>query len=106
MIGVSKPFPRSIPRHRWIDLVSPGFDAAVEIDGIVEAGIPQEVDDHLAASAMMANHHQRMIGRKFVDPLLDLGHRNVQRAFQPADRQLAGLPDIENAMRATRGSQF
>ena len=39
----------SIARHRLVDLIGPGFDAAVEIDGIVEAGISQKVDDHLAA---------------------------------------------------------
>jgi hypothetical protein len=42
----------SIAPHRSVDLASPGFDTAVEVDGIVKAGVSEKVDDHLTASAV------------------------------------------------------
>jgi hypothetical protein len=41
-----------------VDLASPGIDAAVEVDCVVKAGVSEKVDDHLTASAMMANDYQ------------------------------------------------
>jgi hypothetical protein len=41
-----------------VDLASPSIDAAVEVDCVVKAGVSEKVDDHLTASAMMANDYQ------------------------------------------------
>jgi hypothetical protein len=41
-----------------VDLASPGIDAAAEVDCVVKAGVSEKVDDHLTASAMMANDYQ------------------------------------------------
>jgi len=60
-------------------------DAAVEVDGIAEAGVSEKVDDHLTASAVMAKDHQGIVGRQVVDARWDLRHRNMQGAFQLAD---------------------
>ena len=62
------PFGRtlSIAPHRLVDLASPSIDAAVEVDCVVKAGGSKKVDDHLTASAMMANDHQQLIRRKVV----------------------------------------
>jgi len=68
-----------------VDLAGPGFDAAVEVDGIVKAGVSEKVDDPLTTSAVMAKDHQGMISRQVVDARWDLRHRNVQGAFQLAD---------------------
>jgi hypothetical protein len=38
-----------------VDLASPSIDAAVEVDCVVETGVSEKVDDHLTASAVMAN---------------------------------------------------
>ena len=48
----------SVAPHQSVDLASPGFDAAVEVDGVVKAGVSKKVDDHPTASAMMANDYQ------------------------------------------------
>ena len=47
----------SIAPYRLVDLVGPGFDAALEVDGIVKAGVSEKVDDQLTASAVMAKDH-------------------------------------------------
>ena len=44
--------------HRFVDLASPGIDAAVEVDCVVKAGVSEKVDDHLTTSAMVANDYQ------------------------------------------------
>src|ERR1700736_4237278 len=72
---------RSITSHRSVDLAGPGFDAAVEIDGVVKAGAAQKVDHPLTAGAMMTNNHQGLMRRKIVDARGDVGHRNMQGAF-------------------------
>jgi hypothetical protein len=92
----------SIAPHRSVDLAGPGFDAAVEVEGIVKAGVSEKVDDHLTASAVMAKDHQGMIGRQVVDTRWDLRHRNMQGAFQLADVKLSRLSDIENHMLPSR----
>jgi hypothetical protein len=48
----------SIAPHRLVDLASAGIDAAAEVDCVVKAGVSEKVDDHLTASAMMANDYQ------------------------------------------------
>ena len=57
------PFGRtvSIAPHRLVDLASPSIDAAVEVACVVKAGASEKVDDHLTASAMMADDHQQLI---------------------------------------------
>ena len=55
-----------------LGVTGPGFDAAVEVDGIVKAGVSEKVDDHLTASAVMADDHQRSIGWQVIDARWDL----------------------------------
>ena len=86
----------SITPHRSVDLAGPGFDAAVEVDGIVKTGISEKVDDHLTPSAVMANNHQGLIRRQVIDARRDLRHRNMQGAFELADIKLSRLSHIEN----------
>jgi hypothetical protein len=81
-----------------VDLASPSIDAAVEVDCVVKAGGSKKVDDHLTASAMMANDHQQLIRRKVVGTSRNLRHRNMQSAFQSANIKLSRFPNIENRM--------
>jgi hypothetical protein len=81
-----------------VDLASPGINAAVQVDCVVKAGVPEKVYDHLTASAMMANDHQQLICREVVGARRDLRHRNMQGAFQSANIKLSRFPDIENRM--------
>jgi hypothetical protein len=81
-----------------VDLASPGIDAAVEVDCVVKAGVSEKVDDHLTASAMMANDHQWLIRREVVGAPWNLRHWNMQSAFQSANIKLSPFPDIENRM--------
>src|SRR5271165_6082644 len=71
----------SIASHRLVDLAGPGFDAAVEVDRIVKAGVSKKIDDHLTASTVMANDHQRLIRRQVIVSRWDLRHRNMKCAF-------------------------
>jgi hypothetical protein len=88
----------SIAPHRLVDLASPSIDAAVEVDCVVKAGVSEKVDDHLTASAMMANDYQWLIRREVVGARWNLRHRNMQSAFQSANIKLSRFPDIENRM--------
>jgi hypothetical protein len=81
-----------------VDVASPSIDAAVEVDGIVKAGASKKVDDHLTASAMMADDHQELVRRKLFSASRNLRHRNMQSAVQPTNIKLSRLPDIENSM--------
>jgi hypothetical protein len=81
-----------------VDLACPRFDAAVEVDGVVKAGVSEKVDDHLTASAMMANDYQWLIRWEVVGARWNLRHRNMQSAFQSANIKLSRFPDIENRM--------
>jgi hypothetical protein len=67
----------SIAPHRLVDLACPRFDAAVEVDGVVKAGVSEKVDDHLTASAMMANDYQWLIRWQDIGARWDLRHRNM-----------------------------
>jgi hypothetical protein len=71
----------SIAPHRLVDLACPRFDAAVEVDGVVKAGVSEKVDDHLTASAMMANDYQWLIRWQDIGARWDLRHRNMQGAL-------------------------
>jgi hypothetical protein len=82
-----------------VDLASPSINAAVEVDCVVKAGASKKVDDHLTASAMMADDHQQLIRREVVGAGRNLRHRNMQSAFQSANIKLSRFPDIENSMR-------
>jgi hypothetical protein len=64
-----------------VDLACPRFDAAVEVDGVVKAGVSEKVDDHLTASAMMANDYQWLIRWQDIGARWDLRHRNMQGAL-------------------------
>ena len=88
----------SIAPHRLVDLASPGIDAAVEVDCVVKAGVSEKVDDHLTASAMMANDDQWLIRRQVIGARWNLRHRDMQSAFQSANIKLSRFPDIENRM--------
>jgi len=79
-----------------VDLACPGIDAAVEVDCVVKAGVSEKVDDHLTASAMMANDYQWFFRREVVGARWNLGHQNMQSAFQSANIKLSRFPDIEN----------
>jgi hypothetical protein len=68
-----------------VDLASPSIDAAVEVDCVVKAGASKKVDDHLTASAMMANDHQQLIRRKIVGTSRNLRHRG-RAPGESADR--------------------
>jgi hypothetical protein len=81
-----------------VDIASPSIDAAVEVDSVVKASISEKVDDHLTASAMMANDHQQLIRREVVGASRNLCHRNMQSAFQSTNLKLSRFPDIENRM--------
>jgi hypothetical protein len=81
-----------------VDLASPGIDAAVEVDCVVKAGVSEKVDDHLTASAMMANDYQQLIRRKVVGASWNLRLRSMESAFQSANIKLSRFPDIENRM--------
>jgi hypothetical protein len=72
-----------------VDLASPSIDAAVEVDCVVKAGVSEKVDDHLTASAMMANDYQWLIRREIVGARWNLRHRNMQSAFQLANIKLS-----------------
>jgi len=81
-----------------VDLASPSIDAAVEVDCVVKAGVSEKVDDHLTASAMMANDYQWLIRWQDIGARWNLRHRNMQSAFQSANIKLSRFPDIENRM--------
>ena len=81
-----------------IGLASPGIDPAVEVDRVVKAGVSEKVDDHLTASAMMANNYQWFSRRKVVGVRWNLRHRNMKSSFQSANIKLSRFPDIENRM--------
>jgi hypothetical protein len=80
-----------------VDLASPGIDAAVEVDRVVRAGVSEKVDDHLTASAMMANNYQWFSRREVVGVRWNLRHRNM-KSSQSANIKLSRFPDIENRM--------
>jgi hypothetical protein len=88
----------SVALHRSVDLAGPGFGAAVEVDGIVKAGVSEKVDDHLTASAVMAKDDQWLIRRQVIDAGWDLRHRYMQGAFELANLELSRLSHIENHM--------
>jgi hypothetical protein len=81
-----------------VDVASPSINAAVEVDGVVETGVSKKVDDHLTASAMMADNHQRSVGRELFSASRNLRHRNMQSAVQSTNIKLSRLPDVENSM--------
>jgi hypothetical protein len=81
-----------------VDIASPSIDAAVEVDSVVKASISEKVDDHLTASAMMANDYQWLIRWEVVGARWNLRHRNMESAFQSANIKLSRFPDIENRM--------
>ena len=62
-------------------LIRDGKITAVEVDRVVKAGVSEKVDNHLTASAVVANDHQWLIGRQVNDVHWDFRHRNVQGAF-------------------------
>jgi hypothetical protein len=58
----------------------------------------EKVDDHLTASAMMADDHQGLILREVVGAVRNLRHRHMQSAVQSANSKLSRFTDIENRM--------
>src|SRR5580693_19069 len=78
----------TIAPHRLVDLASPSIDAAVEVDCVVKACVSKKVDDHLTASAVMANDYQWFFRREVVGARWNFRHRNMQSAF-PALRMSA-----------------
>ncbi len=89
--------------HRSVDLPGPGFDAAFEVDGIPEAGIPEKADDHPAASAVMANDNEWVARRQLANARQYLGHRNMKGAVQPAYLWFYRVTRIENRVFPPRG---
>src|SRR5208282_6492601 len=89
----------SVPRHGIIDLARPGVDAAVEIDDITPAGVAQQSHYHLAAHAVVTEHDDRLRPGYIADPLREFCHWDVQRALEPADRELLGFAHVEDAVR-------
>jgi hypothetical protein len=81
-----------------VDLASPGIDAAVEVDRVVKIGVSEKVDDHLTASAMMANIYQWFSRREVVGVRWNLRHRNMKSSFQSVNIKLSRFQDIENRM--------
>jgi hypothetical protein len=81
-----------------VDIASPSIDAAVEVDRIVKSGVSEKVDDHLTASAMMADDHQWLIRREVVGASRNLRYRNMQSAVQSANLKLSRFPDVQNRM--------
>ena len=74
------------------------------LTALSKAGVSEKVDDHLTASAMMANDYQWLIRRQVIDARWDLRHRNMQGAFQLANIKLSRLSHIENHMLPSRAS--
>jgi hypothetical protein len=81
-----------------VDVASPSIDAAVEVDCVVKAGASKKVDDHLTASAMMADDHQESIPRELFSASRKLRHWNMQSAVQSANRKLSRFSDVKNCM--------
>ncbi len=62
----------------------------------------KKVDDHLTASAVMAQDHQWLIRRQVIDAGWDLRHWYMQGAFELANIELSRLSHIENHMLRSR----
>lgn len=87
--------PLSIRCHREVNLPRPGVDAAREVVHVAIA-LPAQKHRHVgAATAVVADAHDRLLGRKFWVARWHLAHRHQFRPLDLTDLYFPGLAHVE-----------
>src|SRR5262245_65971318 len=96
-VPVSLLSPPSILRHRTINLISPGQDAALQVFDLCEPGLLHHVVSLCAAAAHLAMHDDLFFGVEFVDASGELAERDQARAivFQIRDLPLMRFAHVD-----------